>query len=275
MSHPSEEDDASPPSEEALERAQDRLRDADHVLVLTGAGISVASGMPTFRGEEGLWKEHRPQELATPEAFARDPRLVWEWYAWRRRKARECAPNAAHRWLARWCLADPGVALLTQNVDDLHRRALEEEATAGVPEGRAPVELHGNLFRSRCTDCGQRRELRDPVDASSRGALPRCHRCGGLLRPDVVWFGESLDGGVLDEALSAARRADACLVVGTSAVVQPAASLVTGVARRGAPVVEVNPESTPVSRLAGAVLRVDAARAVPALLRPLLEEAEA
>ncbi len=277
MPHPSEEDDVSPPSEEALVRARDRLRAADHVLVLTGAGISVASGMPTFRGEEGLWKDHRPRELATPEAFARDPRLVWEWYEWRRRRARACDPNPAHRWLARWCLAHPGVDLVTQNVDDLHRRALEEEATAsGVPEGRAaPVELHGNLFRARCTGCGRRREHRDPVDASSREALPRCRRCRELLRPDVVWFGESLDRRVLDDAHSAARRAAACLVVGTSAVVQPAASLATGVARRGCPVVEVNPESTPVSRLAAAVLRADAARTVPALLRPLLEEEEA
>lgn len=258
-----------------LERARGLLRRADRVLVLTGAGVSVASGMPTFRGEEGLWKDHRPEELATPGAFARDPRTVWEWYGWRREKARECAPNAAHRWLARWCLADAGVELVTQNVDDLHGRALEGEAEPGGEAAEAldrarPVELHGNLFRARCTGCGWRGELRSRVDASSAASLPRCRECRELLRPDVVWFGESLDAGILERAAAAADRAGACLVVGTSAAVQPAASLATRAARGGAALVEVNPEATPLTRAAHVALRADAARAVPALLRPLV-----
>lgn len=253
-----------------LAEARRHLDGADGVLVLTGAGISVASGMPTFRGEESLWNEHRPEELATPAAFDRDPRLVWEWYGWRRRSARECRPNAAHLALARWCVQDPAVTLVTQNVDALHGRALEAASRGEPPSRAAPVELHGSLFRARCTGCEWRGRHRDEVDASERSTLPRCPACGELLRPDVVWFGESLDGDVLERAFGAARSAEACLVVGTSAAVQPAASLATEAAGAGAYLVEVNPRRTPVTRGAGVSLRADAARAVPALLDPLL-----
>ena len=244
-------------SKESLEVARQTLAEAHRVLILTGAGISVASGMPTFRGEDGLWKDHRPEELATPQAFRRDPVTVWEWYAWRRRKARECEPNQAHRALARWCLAREDVTLVSQNVDGLHGRALRSVAGRRPPEHAEPVELHGSLFRARCTGCGWRGRLEGDVDATDRSTLPRCQDCGGLLRPDVVWFGESLD--------------PACLVVGTSAAVQPAASLATEAAGAGATLIEVNPEETPVSRVAAVSLRSDAARAVPDLLRPLLD----
>lgn len=248
--------------------------------------------MPTFRGDEGLWKDHRPEELATPSAFRRDPRLVWEWYAWRRETAAGCEPNAAHGSLARWTLRAPGVWIATQNVDGLHGEALRRASTAASPEstpgtdaaepagaadGPGPaadaasarerlLELHGSLFRVRCTGCGRREEHRGTVDASSRDALPRCDGCGALLRPDVVWFGESLDADVLDAARRAAEAADACLVVGTSAVVQPAASLAAVASRAGAAVIEVNPEATPMSGRADVTLRAGAAEILPGLL---------
>lgn len=286
------------------ERAGAVLGGAQEVLVLTGAGISAASGVPTFRGEDGLWKEHRPEELATPAAFRRDPRLVWEWYAWRRDLVRGCRPNPAHLALARWSLSRPGIRIVTQNVDGLHLAALrqvtltadEPSADSGDGDGpgeigrqdagaerrdadmdrrlvdpsdAAPLELHGSLFRVRCTGCDHRADHEAPVDASSRETLPRCPRCGDLLRPDVVWFGESLDRRVLEEAVGRANAAGACLVVGTSAVVQPAASLATRAARSGAVLIEVNPEATPLTSSARFVFREDAAQIVPRLLEPL------
>lgn len=253
---------------ETLERTRRLLSEAGGVVVLTGAGISADSGMPTFRGEEGLWKDHRPEELATPAAFRRDPRLVWEWYAWRRETARGCAPNEAHLALARWSLRSPGIRIVTQNVDGLHAEALRDVREDGEEDGDGGglLELHGSLFRVRCTGCSHRRAHRDPVDASSRETLPRCPECGSLLRPDVVWFGESLDPDVLGAAFSAARAADVCLVVGTSGVVQPAASVASAAARAGATVVEVNPDETALSADAGLVLRGGAADVVPAVV---------
>lgn len=263
--------------------AQRSLEAADTVIVLTGAGISADSGVPTFRGREGLWKEYRPEELATPEAFARDPRLVWEWYGWRRTLVAACRPNAAHLALARWAAGRDGVHIITQNVDGLH--ALAADAVAGdsvEPERRmlrpqepelpeagvagAILELHGSLFRTRCTGCGTKRESREPVDASSESALPRCDRCNAMLRPDVVWFGEPLDSHVLGLSFELAERACACLVVGTSGVVQPAASIASVAARAGAVLLEVNLDPTPITASAHASLRGKAAEIVPRLL---------
>lgn len=249
------------------ERARSILA-AERVLVLTGAGISAESGVPVFRGPEGLWKRHRPEQLATPAAFARDPRLVWEWYAWRRETVAECRPNAAHRALARWQRDRPGRRVVTQNVDDLDLRAL---ARTGAdldrldPEDR-PLELHGSLFRTRCTGCDLRRSDRSAIDPTDESTLPRCGACGALLRPDVVWFGESLDGRVLETALELAESAEAVLVVGTSGVVQPAASIATAATRSGAPLVEVNPESTPLTPHATVSLRAAAAATLPEIL---------
>jgi len=251
----------------ALVAAARRLvADAGRIVVLTGAGVSAESGVPTFRGAGGLWKEYRAEELATPEAFARDPRLVWEWYEWRRAIVRRCEPNAAHRALAAFAAARDGVRIATQNVDGLHVRAAR--ATAGGDAHRAlPVELHGSLFRARCTACAHRVPLDEPVvDAADRASLPTCSRCGALLRPDVVWFGESLDPALLAEAFEAASQSDLCLVVGTSALVQPAASIATRAQARGARLIEVNPEPTPITALADVSLRAAAATVVPALL---------
>jgi NAD-dependent deacetylase len=246
-------------------RARTLLRDAAHVVVLTGAGVSAESGVPTFRGAGGLWKDFRAEDLATPEAFARDPRLVWEWYAWRRGMVRECAPNAAHAAMARRALQERKLTIVTQNVDGLHARAAREAAGASDPTPALPLEVHGSLLRDRCSGCDARSEP-VPVDATSLATLPRCSRCGALLRPDVVWFGEMLDEDVLSAADAAATAADVCLVVGTSALVHPAASLPLRTQASGGIVIEVNPEETPLTRAALISIRARAADAVPRLL---------
>ena len=178
-------------------------------------------GSPTFRGKGGLWHSHRPEDLATPEAFHRDPRLVWEWYGWRRELIARSRPNPGHRALAGWTLARARVTLVTQNVDGLHEAAAREVADGRKAAPALPIELHGSLFRVRCTRCPHRAQDRTAVDASDSEALPHCPQCGALLRPDVVWFGESLDAALLDCAFRAAEEAEVCLEVGTSALVQP------------------------------------------------------
>lgn len=247
------------------QRARDLLRAASRIVVLTGAGVSAESGVPTFRGAGGLWKQFRAEDLATPEAFARDPRLVWEWYAMRRDKVTACEPNAAHRAMASFALTRNSMTIVTQNVDGLHARAARAEAGSEDATAAMPLELHGSILRDQCSKCHARS---DPVavDASSAATLPRCVRCGGLLRPDVVWFGEMLDSRVLSVADAAAAGADVCLVVGTSALVYPAAALPLRTRERGGVVIEVNPEETPISGVAEVSIRGSAAGIVPSLL---------
>lgn len=253
-------------SDGPLERARALVEKAARVVVLTGAGISAESGVPTFRGAGGLWRSHRPEELATPEAFERDPRLLWEWYAWRREIVAGCAPNEGHRTLARHALAREGaVTLVTQNVDGLHHRAAREAAERLDPAPAFPLELHGAIHRDRCSGCGRRTDAM-PVDASGARTLPRCGSCGALLRPDVVWFGEALDESVLADAFEAAQGAELCLVVGTSAVVHPAASVPLATLRAGGRIVEINPAPTPLSEHADAALRGPAGDLLPLLL---------
>ena len=218
-----------------LDAARSRLAAARSVAVLTGAGISADSGVPTFRGPAGLWRTRRAEELATPEAFARDPRLVWEWYDWRRGLIAAARPNPGHDALA--ALERRGerhghrFTLITQNIDGLH-------ADAG---GRRVLELHGNIWKLRCTVCGAvSTDRRVPLPLTPR--LPACVRCGGLLRPHIVWFGEPLDPAVMQAAIDAATSCELFLVVGTSGVVQPAASLASMAWETGAWVVEINPE---------------------------------
>jgi len=244
-----------------MDVARALVRDALRVVALTGAGVSAESGVPTFRGAGGLWKEYRAEDLATPEAFARDPRLVWEWYGWRRSVVLACVPNAAHEALARASAARPGFRIVTQNVDGLHVAA----CVAGAPP---PLELHGALFRNRCTTCGARRDDRSVIDATSIETLPHCDTCGRLMRPDIVWFGESLDPSVLGEAIRLASTAEVCLVVGTSAIVHPAAGLADLTRRPGGHVIEINVADTPLTGVATAALRGPAASIVPELLRP-------
>jgi NAD-dependent deacetylase len=243
-------------------RARELLASAREVVVLTGAGISAESGVPTFRGSGGLWKSFRPEQLATPEAFARDPRLVWEWYRWRRQLIGACRPNAAHRALASFALEREGVRIVTQNVDGLHAAAAREVAGSRDATPALPLELHGSILRSRCTRCHRRAAHQ----GGSSEQLPSCEACGALLRPDVVWFGESLDADVLGEAIARAESADVCLVIGTSAVVQPAAGLASLTEAGGGTVIEVNPERTPLSDSADISLRGTAVETVPELL---------
>ncbi len=257
------------------------LQSAKNMLVLTGAGVSAESGVPTFRGPDGLWKKHRPEQLATAEAFRADPRLVWEWYGWRRQRVAACSPNAAHEAMARLTVRDPRVRIVTQNVDGLHELALQEVLAEGtdsdgsMPDARPAMspaalslELHGSLYRVRCLACRFHQGDRNPIDATSAGSLPHCPECGSLLRPDVVWFGESLDENTLEAAVTTAQGAEVCLVVGTSAVVHPAASLPLLTRQNGGVIVEVNPEPTPLSAVARVSLRAPATEVIPLLLDP-------
>ena len=248
-----------------IERARALLGDARRIVILTGAGVSAESGIPTFRGAGGLWKDFRAEDLATPEAFARDPRTVWEWYAWRRELVGTRHPNAAHVAMAQRALREPNVTIVTQNVDGLHARAAREAAGGRDPAPALPIEVHGSLLRDRCSACHARSEP-VPVNSASRETLPRCAHCGALLRPDVVWFGEMLDESALEAADAAARDADVCLVVGTSALVHPAASLPLRTRAGGGIVIEVNPEDTPLTRAAELSIRGKAADVVPQLI---------
>jgi NAD-dependent deacetylase len=238
-----------------------RLRDAARVTILTGAGVSAASGVPTFRGADGVWQTHRAEELATPDAFRRNPSLVWGWYNWRRSLVAACTPNAAHEVIARWSRERLSCRVITQNVDDLHVNA----GTLRL------IRLHGSIWELACFGirgqgdaCARGRrpwvDVRTPVP----GDVPSCRYCGGLARPAVVWFGEALDRGVLQEA-AAATRCDLWLTVGTSAVVYPAAGLVHEARRQGAYTVEINPDATPASGSVHLTLRGPAERILPAI----------
>jgi len=253
--------------EAAIGAARAALAKALRVVVLTGAGVSAESGIPTFRGPGGLWKQFRAEDLATPIAFGRDPRLVWEWYAWRRAEVRKCRPNAAHLALARWMLSRPGVTLVSQNVDDLHERAAREVArdTEGAARA-APLRLHGSLFHDRCARCNHRVEG-GAVDATSLETLPHCPECGGLMRPDVVWFGEMLPARAIEAAFAAAGEAEACLVIGTTGAVYPAAGVAHAAKAAGASVVIVDPGATELDAIADVRLHGAAAETVPQLLR--------
>lgn len=226
--------------EQQLRALASRVRAARAVTVMTGAGVSAASGVPTFRGPEGLWRTFRPEDLATPAAFARDPALVWEWYSWRRLRVASCRPNAAHEVLARWSQdAARQVRVITQNVDDLHLRAGTRDL----------IRLHGSLWEIRCFNgCAAGVRAWRDADVTAPGALPRCPHCGGLARPAVVWFGESLDVNDVERATQAAS-CDVFLTVGTSAIVYPAAGFARLAQARGAFTAEINLESTPASAL--------------------------
>jgi NAD-dependent deacetylase len=237
-----------------------RLRSAQRVVVLTGAGISAESGIPTFRDAmTGLWARFRPEELATPEAYLRTPKLVWDWYAWRRSRVEEAEPNAGHHALVELESRVPEFLLVTQNVDGLHARAGSQRI----------VELHGNIMRTKCFDCG-----RMAGDAKPKGDAipPRCVHCDGMLRPDVVWFGEMLPAEALGEAMRASTESDVFLSVGTSTVVEPAASLPFYAWRGGAVVVEVNPEATPLTSQASFSLHGSAAAVLPQLVAAAFSE---
>jgi NAD-dependent deacetylase len=210
------------------------LRGLSKWAALTGAGVSQESGLRTFRdAQTGLWAQYKPEDLASPEAFRRDPKLIWDWYAWRREAVKGVRPNPGHYALAEIEKRIPGFTLITQNVDGLHRMAGSQNV----------LELHGNIQRVRCSECQAFAETwGDDTDA-----VPQCTVCGGLLRPDVVWFGEALPRDQLEAAVEAARSCDVFFSIGTSGVVQPAASLAHAARKRGALVVEINAEPTPLT----------------------------
>lgn len=240
------------PAGSAFAVLKDRMADARAITVLTGAGISADSGIPTFRGAEGLWRSFRAEELATPEAFARDPRLVWEWYNWRRELISTKHPNAAHDAVAELERRCDGFWLITQNVDGLH----------GAAGSRKLSEIHGNIWMVRCTGCDLVEENRDVPIALP----PACRRCRALLRPHIVWFGESLFPDDLARCASALQACDVLLVVGTSGVVYPAAGFASIAKAAGAFVAEINPDPTPHSALVDVCLQGRAKDILPLLL---------
>lgn len=238
--------------DDQIETLREALRKAERVTVLTGAGISAESGVPTFRGADGLWGSHNVVDLATPEAFAGDPELVWRFYNWRRDLISRITFNAAHKALVELETKVPRFTLITQNVDGLHLKA----------GSRNVIEMHGNLWKVRCAECAA-----IVLDESrNMGHLPRCSECGGLLRPHVVWFGESLEPGILQQAFEASASCQVMITIGTSAVVQPAASLAMEAKRAGGLLAEINLERTPHSAFMDLVLLGKAGEVVPRLL---------
>lgn len=236
----------------SLPAVRDLLRSASRIAALTGAGISAESGIPTFRGSGGLWRRYKAENLATPGAFARNPKLIWEWYNWRREVIAGLEPNAGHRALAKIEDGAREFTLITQNVDGLHDRA----------GSRNILKVHGDIWTIRCTVCcAERTDFCTPL-----GAIPPLCSCGGLERPGVVWFGEALPERVWARAQRAAMETDILLVVGTSAVVYPAAGLVNVAKSAGAKVVEINIAETPVSGLVHYSLRAPAAEVLPQLI---------
>jgi NAD-dependent deacetylase len=234
------------------------LRGTSKLAVLTGAGVSQESGLRTFRdAQTGLWAQYKPEDLASPQAFARDPKLIWDWYAWRREAVKGVRPNAGHHALVEFERRIPHFTLITQNVDGLHRLAGNQNV----------LELHGNIQRVRCSVCSTFTE----VWGDDSEAVPHCAVCGGLLRPDVVWFGEALPRGQLEAAVEAARTCKVFFSIGTSGVVQPAAALAFAAHNRGAVVVEVNAEATPLTPKADYVFHGKSGEVLPALVQAVFE----
>ncbi len=245
--------------ESKLKEVAHLLRRQSNLSVLTGAGISAESGVPTFRGPDGLWRQFRAEDLATPEAFSRDPRLVWEWYDWRRQKIKPLAPNPAHYVLAKWEREIPSFFLITQNVDGLHQKAGSTKL----------LELHGNIWQVRCLKEGI---VTENNEVPLPSLPPVCPSCGSLLRPHVVWFGEALPRDILEAAFQASANSTMMFVIGTSAVVQPAASLPLVAADRGATIIEINPEPTPLTSYVDFFLQGKAGEVLPLLDKFMQEE---
>jgi NAD-dependent deacetylase len=253
-----------------LDTAREAILNADHVLVVTGAGISAESGIPTFRGPGGLWEGHRAEDLANVPAFERDPAMIWRWYRWRRAICNDAAPNPGHAaiaWLEARLLQKFGwtqdlglkqapVLLATQNVDGLHPRS----------GNRALVEMHGNIDSARCTDCGAVRTLtEDPKNPKE--PVPSCADCGAALRPHILWFGENYWPGVIELCTHHARQADVCLVVGTSGMVWPPIAVAMAAKESGAYLIDVNPNPSQLTSHVDAWLQGPSGELLPALLQ--------
>jgi NAD-dependent deacetylase len=249
---------------DVLREAARALSAARSVAVLTGAGISAESGVPTFRGADGLWNRFRAEDLATLDAFDRNPALVWKWYRWRRQLMAKVSPNAGHEALARLEARFAVFTLVTQNIDGLHTLA----------GSRQVIEIHGSIWRDRCLALAPHYVQRTPAEATAADdaeEIPRCGECGSLLRPDVVWFGEMLDPKHLTAATRAFKAADVALVVGTSSVVYPAAALPEVAKDAGATLIEINPSPTPLTGAADLVLQGPSGTILPELERLLAQ----
>ncbi len=235
-----------------LHNAQKALNKAKSIAVLTGAGISQESGIPTFRAKEGLWRNYHPEELATPQAYKQNPHLVWEWYKMRFDIINKAKPNQAHK-LLKQLENQTQLTIVTQNVDGLHTKA----------NSSSVLELHGNLTQSRCENCHTLSPLQPNFDIP-----PKCKHCNTRARPNVVWFGESLDQNILSNAINAFTNADLALIIGTSAVVEPAASLARLAKQQGTYLIEINPNKTPLSNLTNLSLQTTASQGLSSLLNP-------
>lgn len=230
----------------------EKLRSAENIVFFTGAGISAESGVPTFRGENGIWKKFSAEELANFDAFLRNPDLVWEWYQHRRAVIHSTQPNAGHHAITEFQRIYPAVSVITQNIDNLHRRA-----------GNSTIfELHGNMEKNYCISCGKRFNY---IDFAEDVHSPKCD-CGGLIRPDIVWFGENLPDGVFTAAEESIERADIVFSIGTSGIVYPAAYLPINAHRLGKFLVEINPVKTELSGYCDELFRFPSAEILPAIL---------
>lgn len=234
------------------------LKTARNVVALTGAGVSAESGISTFRDKDGLFAKYNVEDVATPEGFKKNPKLVWEWYSMRREKVKQSAPNPGHIALAKFEEIFPNFTLITQNVDGLHQKA----------GSRNVIELHGNITRNKCFNNSHQVDI-EKLPAGE-DIPPKCPICGSLIRPDVVWFGEFLDPEILSEAENATRRADVFFSIGTSSVVYPAAGLISLAKEHGATVVEVNPNETEKSYCADFIFRYPSGKVLPVILDELL-----
>jgi NAD-dependent deacetylase len=244
---------------ENLSLAKDLLLQANNIIAFTGSGISSESGIPTFRGKDGLWKKFRAQDLATTHAFSNNPKLVWEWYDWRRQIIAKKEPNPGHKTLSQWKKLFSSFYVVTQNIDGLHQKAGSKKV----------IELHGNIWKLRCTQEGT---ITEDHSCPLKEIPPKCPKCGALLRPHVVWFGESLDMDILNQAIGLSSKADLMFVIGTSSLVYPAASIPLTAKESGVKIIEINPESTPLTPHADVSFRGKAGEVLPEISETLNQE---
>ena len=237
---------------ESLEQARELVENANNIVILTGAGISAESGIPIFRGDQGLWKDIRPEDIATPEAFAKDPKFVWEWYDLRRQTIIEAEPNPGHYALVELENKKEGFTLITQNIDGLHKRSGNKNI----------IEMHGNIWQMRCTKCGH---IYFDYEVPLKQLPPSCKKCGEMTRPNVVWFGEMIEMSLIDKVLKAIEECHVMLIVGTSGVGGPAASMGLVAKQTDKTVIEINPEETPSSGLYDIVIREKSGGILPLL----------
>lgn len=242
-----------------IEKIASIAQNCKRIVVLTGAGISAESGVPTFRGKEGLWGKFRPEELATMDAFMANPEIVWEWYNWRRELMGKVQPNLGHVAITELEKLSDEFTLITQNVDGLHKLAKTQNI----------LELHGNIYRNKCASCNK--IIDETIDIQPED-IPSCQKCGGKIRPDVVWFGEMLDEQIIKQAFSDSENAEIFFLVGTSAVVHPAASLPVAAKQKGALLIEINMEETPLTPIADYFILGKSGEILPEIVNSIKEK---